>query len=119
MKPGRRYRRAAAHADLLILPDGRVLAHNLTRPIAAVLSQLNPADQPMRERAGERSGVPESPHTLTGPLTGHEPSDSPLPARVTDLSYKPRSMGSFPGLAATHGPHGKQTARHLCGTGHQ
>ena len=36
--------------DLLILSDGRVLAHNLTPVMAAVLHALNPEDETMRLR---------------------------------------------------------------------
>ena len=38
--------------ELLILPDGRVLAHNITPALARVLAELDPADAAMRERAG-------------------------------------------------------------------
>jgi hypothetical protein len=37
--------------EMLILPDGKILAHNITPVMAAVLSGLNPADQPMKCRA--------------------------------------------------------------------
>jgi len=39
--------------DLLILTDGRVLMHNLTPALAAVLRELNPADETLRRRAGK------------------------------------------------------------------
>lgn len=38
-------------AEILILPDGRILAHNITPAVAAVLAELDPADAPMRIRA--------------------------------------------------------------------
>jgi hypothetical protein len=38
-------------AEILILPDGRILAHNITPAVAAVLAELDPADEPMRLRA--------------------------------------------------------------------
>jgi hypothetical protein len=41
--------------ELLILPDGRILVHNLTPLLARVLSELNPSDQFMRERAASGS----------------------------------------------------------------
>ena len=44
-----------ASTELLILPDGRILVHNLTPVMAALLAELNPADEPMRERASGRS----------------------------------------------------------------
>ncbi len=37
--------------ELLILADGRILAHNLTPAVAAVLRELNPEDEPMQQRA--------------------------------------------------------------------
>ena len=39
-------------SELLILPDGIVLAHNITPLMAAVLSVLNPEDAAIRERLG-------------------------------------------------------------------
>lgn len=38
-------------AELLILPDGRILAHNITPALAAVLAELDPGDEAMRQRA--------------------------------------------------------------------
>ena len=38
-------------SELLILPDGRILVHNLTSAFAELLSQLNPADEQIRSRA--------------------------------------------------------------------
>jgi len=38
--------------ELLILPDGRILAHNLSAPLAGVLAELNPGDGAMNRRAG-------------------------------------------------------------------
>ena len=43
---------AAATTELLLLPNGQVLVHNLTPTLAALLAELNPADPWMRERAG-------------------------------------------------------------------
>ncbi len=44
-------KRKIASAELLILPDGRILAHNLTPEVAAVLRELNPDDEQMKQRA--------------------------------------------------------------------
>lgn len=41
--------------ELLILPDGRILVHNLTRPFASLLHELNPKDVPIAARAGRIS----------------------------------------------------------------
>jgi hypothetical protein len=43
--------------ELLILPDGRILAHNITPSLARLLAEVNPSDETMRRRAG----VPVSP----------------------------------------------------------
>ncbi|MBI2929706.1 MAG: hypothetical protein HYY24_28950 [Verrucomicrobia bacterium] len=50
--------------ELLIGPDGQVLAHNLTPAFAALLRELNPDDEQMLERSSaERSGTgPEQDH---------------------------------------------------------
>ena len=44
---------AVGHTELTILPDGTVYAHNLTPALARVLRLLNPADDSMRQRAGD------------------------------------------------------------------
>jgi hypothetical protein len=38
-------------SELLILPDGRILAQNITPVMAGLLSELNPDDKLMRARA--------------------------------------------------------------------
>ncbi|RRJ98367.1 hypothetical protein Ga0100230_008065 [Opitutaceae bacterium TAV3] len=56
----------AEHAELLILPDGRILAHNITPALAAVLSQLAPHDTAMRHRAQrtpQSTAAPSIPQT--------------------------------------------------------
>ena len=40
-------------SEFLILPDGRILAQNITPPMAKLLSELNPEDKLMRQRAKE------------------------------------------------------------------
>ena len=37
--------------EILILPDGRILMHNLTPGLAVVLRELNPQDDSMQKRA--------------------------------------------------------------------
>jgi hypothetical protein len=37
-------------AELLILPDGRILVQNLTQPMAEILNQLHPADEQIAPR---------------------------------------------------------------------
>jgi hypothetical protein len=36
--------------ELLILPDGRILVHNLTQPFADLLHELNPGDEQIISR---------------------------------------------------------------------
>jgi len=38
-------------AELLLLPDGKILAHNLTPALARLLERLDPQDQAMQRRA--------------------------------------------------------------------
>ena len=40
----------ASSSELLLLPDGRVLVHNLTPQMARVLHQLNPNDDTIKPR---------------------------------------------------------------------
>jgi len=37
-------------SEFLILPDGRILAHNLTRPFAELLHKINPSDEQFASR---------------------------------------------------------------------
>lgn len=43
---------SGTRCEILIEADGRIFAHNLTPALAAVLAELNPADEAMRTRAG-------------------------------------------------------------------
>jgi len=45
----------ALHSELLILPGGQILAHNITPDMAKILSELNPADETMNCRANQRN----------------------------------------------------------------
>lgn len=45
--------------EVLILPDGKILAHNITPEIAEVLSALDPDNDLMRQRA-KNNGAPVS-----------------------------------------------------------
>jgi hypothetical protein len=42
--------KAELMSELLILADGKVYVHNLTPEMAAVLSELNPADETIKQR---------------------------------------------------------------------
>ena len=37
-------------SEVLIMPDGKIYAHNLTPEMANVLSELNPADEAIKQR---------------------------------------------------------------------
>ena len=52
--------------ELLILPDGRILVHNLTGPFADLLLELNPDAQEIRSRASTSRTTPHDslPHGL-------------------------------------------------------
>jgi hypothetical protein len=52
---------AGLSTELLVLPDGRILVHNLTPAFAAVLNELNPADEAIKLRANEPRTCPASP----------------------------------------------------------
>jgi hypothetical protein len=44
-------------SELLILPDGRILVHNLTRPFAELLAELNPDCEQIASRSSRRNEV--------------------------------------------------------------
>jgi len=45
-------KKAQCHTEILILPDGRILVHNLTQTMAALLRGLNPSDRQITQRIG-------------------------------------------------------------------
>ncbi len=45
-------------AEFLVLPDGKILAHNITPAVAAILSELDPENEPMRQRATQTARQP-------------------------------------------------------------
>jgi hypothetical protein len=54
--PGQAYQ----HTEILILPEGKVLVHNLTPVMAAILERLNPSAEEIHDRvatAGDRRGT--------------------------------------------------------------
>ena len=80
-----------ATAELRILPEGRVLANNLTPALAGVLAGLNPVDAVLRQRAGRviRSGMTSKNmsrvrNTVAKPKRGSPPATG-LGPRTTDL----------------------------------
>ncbi|MGD0351172.1 MAG: hypothetical protein ABSB84_12790 [Verrucomicrobiota bacterium] len=44
-------------SELLILPDGRILVHNLTQPFAELLAELNPDCEQIASRSSCRTEV--------------------------------------------------------------
>lgn len=46
------------HSELLLLPDGRILVHNLTQPMALALRKLNPDDTAINPRAETKLETP-------------------------------------------------------------
>ena len=48
---------ASQTSELLILPDGRILVHNLTRPFAELLHKLNPNAEQISSRLSRRNEV--------------------------------------------------------------
>jgi hypothetical protein len=59
------------HTELLLLPDGRILVHNLVPAMAALLHQLDPGDRGMIKRAlvtrrrGRQSRLEQQTHPAT------------------------------------------------------
>jgi len=44
-------------SELLILPDGRILTHNLTQPFAELLHKMNPGDEQISSRAARHPSL--------------------------------------------------------------
>lgn len=55
--------------ELLLLPDGQILAHNITPAMAVVLAALNPADETMNKRAAKAR---KSKQTTREPTSSNE-----------------------------------------------
>ena len=66
--------KAELMSELLIMPDGKIYAHNLTPEMAAVLSELNPGDQAIKQRVITHVG-PEAKKLL--PAAWNEVKSSP------------------------------------------
>ncbi len=47
-------------SELLILPDGKILVHNLSQPFAELLRKLNPDDEHISPRV--KTNVRQGPH---------------------------------------------------------
>jgi hypothetical protein len=67
-----------SHSEFLILPDGKILAHNITPVMAQVLAKLNPTDDAMSRRAsGTDCAAIEQPIRMSGDCLSPHPD--PLP----------------------------------------
>jgi hypothetical protein len=59
--------KSSLQTELLILPDGRILVHNLTQPFAELLHELNPDAEQISSRVTRppllRSGAASHPST--------------------------------------------------------
>jgi hypothetical protein len=53
-KTGRKLSAKNSTSEILVLPDGRIFAHNISPVMATVLADLNPADAAMRRRANAK-----------------------------------------------------------------
>jgi hypothetical protein len=56
--PSRREGESPLTTELLLLPDGRILVHNLTPAFAALLSELNPDDEQINSRITRHESLP-------------------------------------------------------------
>ena len=69
-RPGQPFKFGGMNSDftiqgeVLILPDGKILAHNIAPEIAAILSELDPRNELMRQRAGETLNRTTTPQPL-------------------------------------------------------
>ena len=93
MKRAKSKRSSETSLDLLIGPDGEILAHQLTPALAAVLARLDPGDAAMRQRATALGAAP--PCAPTGSVAIDPPTpdpDSPIP----DHASRVRNDGSPP-----------------------
>ncbi len=64
---------ARGSAEILVRPDGRILVHNLTPAVAALLAELAPHDSDMRRRAA----LPDLGPLHVGPTAGRAASSTP------------------------------------------
>jgi hypothetical protein len=54
--------RSELSTELLILPDGKILVHNLTQPFAELLRELNPDCEQIAARATNYESKPSVPN---------------------------------------------------------
>jgi hypothetical protein len=65
-------------AELLIMPDGRILVQNLTQPMAEILRQLNPRDRQIAPRARQKCSAHDR-KVVQVTADGFPPHPDPLP----------------------------------------
>ena len=61
IKPSNKRPGSGLTTELLILPDGRILVHNLTPAFAGLLQELNPHDEQLSSRVTPRPSNYELP----------------------------------------------------------
>ncbi len=66
-----------ATTELLILPDGRILVHNLTPVFAGLLAELNPHCEQITSRISRRSAVETDTTRPPSPCSGAASHASP------------------------------------------
>jgi len=88
-------------SEMLILHDGRILAHNITPTMARVLAKLDPADEAMRRRANRQNSV-QGERIVDGLSGCVPPHPDPLPrgegTAAEHADKLSQSRSSFPPL---------------------
>ena len=82
--------RPSLTTELLIMPDGRILVHNLTQPFAELLRELNPNEEQISSRANR---IP--PHAKAVKVAK---GSSEMPALRTLRGKKKSETGATPVL---------------------
>jgi hypothetical protein len=79
-------------SEVLLMPDGTVLAHNLTPAMAAVLHELNPADETIRQRVVTLVGK-EAKKILPRHWDTEQSGIENPHAKISDASRPPAKVG--------------------------
>ena len=81
--------------ELLILPDGRILVHNLTQPFAELLRELCPDDEQISPRLSRRNEVKADVTCHSTPQL--EPGRADLPVSTAAQQRRPTGFSApFP-----------------------
>ena len=76
-----------SNSEILILPDGKILAHNITPVLAGILTELNPDDEVMSRRAVRPRALKAGPLSQIGESRGGE-------AQIENKPEMPRVISS-------------------------